>query len=233
MLITDARSEKYSDLLQNDSCELCWWLDEAGVQFRISGRAVVASASEVERTDKEQQWPSLPSEECLRTARADVWNRLSVKTKRTFLWTDRPGSTMTKKNIDNVSDDRDDNNRHQQRHPKATASINSNVDKSNDSTNTQAPVPPNFTLLIVIPNSVDELHLGGNQKRFLHTLKVAKQKCGFTDDLEEAVIVATSSVKCTKTGDYNNDDDCYGGTSLTQFLWSSQLGKWTREEFFP
>ena len=26
--------------------ECCWWLDEAGVQFRIAGRAVLATASD-------------------------------------------------------------------------------------------------------------------------------------------------------------------------------------------
>merc|ERR1712224_36784 len=44
MLITDTRSDKFSNPLKygssgnNHFCEICWWLDEAGVQFRISVR---------------------------------------------------------------------------------------------------------------------------------------------------------------------------------------------------
>ena len=74
--ITDSRAEKVRHVSTSPSgrapVELCWWLDEAGVQYRISGDAVLASAS----SDDPQ----------LRAACEAVWERLGEGTRRTFTW---------------------------------------------------------------------------------------------------------------------------------------------------
>ena len=68
--ITDSRANKVRHLATGPGLvELCWWLDEAGVQYRISGRAVLASATS---TDPE-----------LRTICEAIWERLGSGTRST------------------------------------------------------------------------------------------------------------------------------------------------------
>ena len=76
-LVTDDRSAKYAHLTAekgglSSPMEACWWLDEAGVQFRIAGRAIVATA----RSD----------DAVLRGAVEDAWARLGPSGRRTFFW---------------------------------------------------------------------------------------------------------------------------------------------------
>jgi hypothetical protein len=52
--------------------ELCWWLDEAGVQFRIAGRALIATARS--------------QDAALRSAAMEVWERLAAPTKMQMFW---------------------------------------------------------------------------------------------------------------------------------------------------
>merc|ERR1740130_205409 len=73
--ITDSRSEKVRHIREaevNAPVELCWWLDDANVQFRISGHAVLASAASEDAS--------------LRAACEAVWERLGSSTRRTFTW---------------------------------------------------------------------------------------------------------------------------------------------------
>jgi len=77
MFVTDLRAEKVRHMRQAESggsayVECCWWLDEAGVQFRIAGRAVLATADS--------------SEPELRAACEVVWDRLKEQTRTTFTW---------------------------------------------------------------------------------------------------------------------------------------------------
>lgn len=128
MFITDIRSAKYAHLDPGESgapapVEVCWWLDEAGVQFRISGHAVLATA--------------LSEDRMLRAAVEDVWARLGSSTRRTFFWPS-PGKPKA------VSE---------QEYGQSEEAL---LDASH------------FALLLVVPDSVDELHLGANQSRFLY-----------------------------------------------------------------
>ena len=128
MFITDSRAEKVRHLSHPRSpslVECCWWLDEAGVQFRISGRAVLATASS--------------EEALLRAASAAVWERLQDSTKRTFTWPS-PGEPIAS----------------------ATPAPDANAEPTLDEAN--------FALVVVLPERVDELHLGGKQRRVLYTL---------------------------------------------------------------
>jgi pyridoxamine 5'-phosphate oxidase len=74
--ITDDRSAKFAHLGAGLShgapVECCWWLDEAGVQFRVSGRALVATAHSEDGV--------------LRAAAAEVWERLGHSTKLQMFW---------------------------------------------------------------------------------------------------------------------------------------------------
>merc|ERR1719424_325395 len=74
--ITDTRSQKVTHLShaegQKSFVECCWWLDEAGVQFRIAGHAVLATANS--------------DDPHLRAACENVWCRLKDSTRRTFFW---------------------------------------------------------------------------------------------------------------------------------------------------
>ncbi len=74
--ITDDRSAKFAHLgaglTHGAPVECCWWLDEAGVQFRVSGRALVATARSEDGV--------------LRAAAAEVWERLGRSTKLQMFW---------------------------------------------------------------------------------------------------------------------------------------------------
>lgn len=142
MLITDTRSGKYADFAQAQGsfCEICWWLDEAGVQFRLAGRVVVASA--------ETENPLLLQ------ARKDIWERLSDGTRRTFFCQGHPGK------------------------PKAGAELRGGGGGGGDAgpakrdvtKDPTTAISPYFALCILVPDRVDELHLGGNQKRLIYSL---------------------------------------------------------------
>ena len=125
--VTDSRSEKVRhvrEALANGHearVECCWWLDEANVQFRISGHAVLATATD---------------EPARRAAVEEVWERLGASTRGTFAWAD-PGAPV----VDT--------------HEKA--GVNHEPPELADA---------NFALLIVVPHTVDELRLGGQQKRY-------------------------------------------------------------------
>ena len=136
MFITDDRSAKYAHLGGGSSSsgpsrpapiECCWWLDEAGVQFRISGHAVLASARS--------------EDPLLRAAATSMWERLGASSRRTFFWP-APGEPLT-----------------------AGTAAASAGDDADDLPLEEA----HFCLLLVVPEVVDELHLGGKQKRIVYT----------------------------------------------------------------
>lgn len=128
--VTDSRAEKVRHIRETKGgrapVEVCWWLSEAGVQFRISGFAVLCTHDSQE-----------PEQ---RKACTTVWERLSDSTRSTFAWP----------------------------HPGARATPS---DGASDKVPTLAEA--NFCLLVVVPNIVDELHLGGKQKRMTYTLDAA------------------------------------------------------------
>lgn len=126
MIITDTRSQKYADFVGGSDCEICWWLDESGVQFRISGRVVLATAK--------------TAHPALLAACQDVWERLSDGTKRTFFWAE-PGKPRT--------------------------AVDAAAGGVHDE---DGGISPHFALCIIVPDRVDELHLGGNQKRLIYLL---------------------------------------------------------------
>ena len=125
--VTDSRSEKVRHVREalaaghEAHVECCWWLDEANVQFRISGHAVLATATD---------------ESARRAAVEEVWERLGASTRGTFAWAD-PGAPV----VDTPQ----------------KASANREPPELADA---------NFVLFIVVPHTVDELRLGGQQKRF-------------------------------------------------------------------
>jgi len=143
--VTDSRAEKVAHL-SNPSCafvEVCWWLDEAGVQFRIAGRAVMAEAG--------------AEDPQLREVYEAIWRRLKPGTRDTFTWP-TPGL------------------------PRAVAAGEEAVTEVEEtgtgSEHGDGPPdgecgPPlseaHFAVLLVVPDRVDELRLGGRQKRRIYT----------------------------------------------------------------
>lgn len=173
MFITDDRSAKYRHLAGASSeggmapIEACWWLDEAGVQFRIAGQAVLATAQS--------------DDEMLRAAVADVWDRLSPSSRRTFSWP-CPGAP---KGTDV---------------PPATAGATERGRGDGDE------APPleetHFALLLLVPETVDELHLGGRQRRVFYQ----REEAAAGDAVDAAALVrralesTTSKTQWTETG---------------------------------
>ena len=137
--ITDSRAEKVRHVSSAESgrapVELCWWLDEAGVQFRISGDAVLAS--------------STSEDPRLRAACEAVWERLGESTRSTFTWP-HPGEQVSPSNVTRPGGDGGDG-----------GGGGGGVSLSE----------AHFRLVVVVPHRVDELRLGGKQKRTLYTLK--------------------------------------------------------------
>jgi len=124
ILVTDSRSQKVRHAragFPKASVEICWWLDEAAVQFRIAGRALVVDHS---TTDSQ-----------LCAVRTAVWNRLRASTRETFIWPE-PGQP------------RDD----------------AVVPKPGELRLEDA----HFAVFLVLPITVDELQLGGRQRRRIH-----------------------------------------------------------------
>ena len=134
MFVTDDRSTKCVHLSGTAHgeggrlapVECCWWLDEAAVQFRISGHAVLATARSDERM--------------LREAVHEVWARLGASARRTFFWP-HPGAPRVA---------------HDVKHATPPSADEPSLDASH------------FVLVVVIPDAVDELHLGRNQRRCIY-----------------------------------------------------------------
>lgn len=139
MFITDDRSAKYrhlgAELQSPQPIEACWWLDEAGVQFRIRGHALLATARSEDPT--------------LRAAVHDVWDRLADGSRRTFFWP-TPGAPK------------------QAQAAEGTPAEEAPVGALEDS---------HFVLVLLLPDGVDELHLGGRQSRRMYELDGGGEPC--------------------------------------------------------
>mmetsp|Transcript_28679 Transcript_28679/g.42126 ORF Transcript_28679/g.42126 Transcript_28679/m.42126 type:complete len:403 (-) Transcript_28679:416-1624(-) len=130
IFITDSRAQKVRHIREREALaktkgapvEICWWLDEAGVQFRIAGNAILCCADSAEPQ--------------LRKVCTTVWERLGDSTRSTFAW------------------------------PQPGAREGEGGGTGGVPTLTEA----HFCVLVVLPDWVDELHLGGKQKRVIYTL---------------------------------------------------------------
>lgn len=125
--ITDTRSSKARHLRDASPgegfVEVCWWLDEPGVQFRIQGRALLATNDS--------------SDASLRELCQEVWDRLGASTRNTFAWP-QPGAPR---------------------------------DAARSAAAGDVPLEDaNFAVLVVVPDAVHELHLGGKQRAYKYSL---------------------------------------------------------------
>jgi hypothetical protein len=133
----------------NAPVELCWWLDEANVQFRISGHAVLATAASEDAS--------------LRAACEAVWARLGSSTRRTFTWPN-PGEPSAPTTAQPTSH--------------AEAAAEEAGDTAGEIAGEIALGDANFCVLLVVPHRVDELRLGGKQRRTLYTLEQDLERGG-------------------------------------------------------
>ncbi|RQM29556.1 hypothetical protein B5M09_013567 [Aphanomyces astaci] len=75
-MITDARSDKVSQIQHNRSCEMVWWFSQTSEQYRIAGHLELVAA------DSTSPWAV--------AARSEQWNALSDTAKQQFFWS-KPG----------------------------------------------------------------------------------------------------------------------------------------------
>ncbi len=80
LFVADNRSEKISELIRNNRCELSWYFPESWEQFRLRGEMQVLSAA----YDKT-------------ALRADIWQGLSDAIRAQFYWSS-PGGLRTDSN---------------------------------------------------------------------------------------------------------------------------------------
>lgn len=71
--VTDARSQKTSELAANPWGEIAWYFPDSREQYRLLGRVSVVSKDS-------------PADEKLQRARAAAWNNMSVPGRQQFLW---------------------------------------------------------------------------------------------------------------------------------------------------
>lgn len=142
--VTDSRAEKVRHLQSTSPSwvECCWWLDEAGVQFRVTGRALLAShrSSDLE----------------VRTMCHTVWDRLTAGTRRTFTW---PAPGMPRSAGGNCLTE-----------ARAEESGAASASEAEDDGDAPPLDEAHFSVLCVLPVRVDELRLGGRQRRMVYSL---------------------------------------------------------------
>jgi pyridoxamine 5'-phosphate oxidase len=78
--VTDARSQKISQIEQNSKCEACWYFPKTREQFRIAGTLILIS----------YDCPDL----AMQAARYAAWQKLSDLARLQFDWPD-PGQLRT------------------------------------------------------------------------------------------------------------------------------------------
>ena len=71
-MITDARSEKVSQIKQSPACEMVWWFPKSSEQYRLSGNLSLVSE------DEPDGW--------LLSARKQQWSTLSDMAREQFFW---------------------------------------------------------------------------------------------------------------------------------------------------
>ncbi|CAK9031903.1 Pyridoxine/pyridoxamine 5'-phosphate oxidase 2 (AtPPOX1) [Durusdinium trenchii] len=150
VLISDERAQKVRHIQEgfpNSRVEICWWLDEAGVQFRIAGQALVACAD--------------TADEELQQLRRKVWQRLKPSTRQTFSWP-QPGASL-RAEVKALKAD-----------VLATDAGEIDLQVKTDADGHDEPL--HFAVALVVPFRVDELHLGGRQKRFVHELPCFREE---------------------------------------------------------
>lgn len=167
---TDDRAEKIRHLADPDRAfvECCWWLDEAGIQFRLAGRALVAGSSHCEGTGEYLE---------LHALRAEVWRRMTPSTRRTFMWPE-PGAPLgsgvsaaihsahAAADDANVATDEASDDAHFSEEPPCGAEGAYDTANDNDGSDIES---AHFAVVLVVPHAVDELHLGGRQRRLRYS----------------------------------------------------------------
>jgi len=160
--VTDSRAEKVVHLSNPSSAfvEVCWWLDEAAVQFRIAGRAVLAEAG--------------AEDPQLRAVREAIWGRLTPGTRETFTW---PSPGMPRAKVAGEE-----------------SGVVAEVEERCDGSGTGDVAPDeecgsplseaHFAVLLVVPDRVDELRLGGRQKRTIYTRVGPEADCAMSATAE-------------------------------------------------
>mmetsp|Transcript_85634 Transcript_85634/g.151660 ORF Transcript_85634/g.151660 Transcript_85634/m.151660 type:complete len:265 (+) Transcript_85634:36-830(+) len=80
-MITDARSEKVTQVQHSPACEMVWWFGLSSEQFRIGGELQLVGA----------EGTAFAASEELQTARFEQWKKLSDAAREQFWWT-QPGT---------------------------------------------------------------------------------------------------------------------------------------------
>lgn len=158
LIITDQRSEKYTQLLARPHVEVCWYFTISREQFRLRGRARMVTDAYSEQD-----------------LRAQVWSALSPAAKEQFFWS-HPGLPLP--------DDSADLNSAESFGAGGTTNVvrqtgSSHVpaDASDDMEAPQLPedaIPDTFVLVMIYPQQVDHLVLSSPQRRIISTWDESK-----------------------------------------------------------
>ena len=170
--ITDTRSEKVRHITAAQPAaapvECCWWLDEANVQFRITGHAVLATPDS--------------DDAALRTACSAVWDRLGSSTRATFSAPHAvqisPALPLPPCRSQARTSRRDAAWPNPGEPTKASQASEPRPEGAEGRGKQKAEVAledAHFCVVIVKPHRVDELHLGGKQRRTLYTLQAGAE----------------------------------------------------------
>ena len=143
MFISDLRSEKTNQIQQNPNVEACWYFTKTREQFRICGQITLVTASNDDDSPKNEALNNRKA--TLQNARQQIWQNISDNARIQFSWPSPKALRMTSP-----------------QKPEASTAFNPPYPDP------QTP-PEAFTLLVLIPHSVDHLELRGEpQNRRLY-----------------------------------------------------------------
>lgn len=158
--ITDARSSKIEEMMQNPHCEICWYFEKAREQFRIGGELTMVTSQENNKK--------------LQRAREVAWNNLSDGGRESFVWP-HPGLPLGQGAIREGME--------AQATTIAATSVDQTTSSVDPSANNDTPEglvgetvaadPPaeHFVLIVMEPKDVDQLRLSSPQHRWKHYLQ--------------------------------------------------------------
>eukprot|EP00045_Choanoeca_perplexa_P002872 m.27105 g.27105 ORF g.27105 m.27105 type:complete len:192 (-) comp11752_c0_seq1:785-1360(-) len=126
VVVSDNRHNKVRHLAHNANFEVCWYFNDARLQYRISGQAKLLTSASPE-ADLE--------------LRQSVWASLSDSTRVQYTW------------------------------PKPEADLDRDALASAIPASQDQAAPETFTVVLLVPDAVDVLQLGGEIQREQHTLE--------------------------------------------------------------
>ncbi|KAL7567317.1 hypothetical protein ACA910_015691 [Epithemia clementina (nom. ined.)] len=169
-MCTDARSNKVQEQPQGNTsttAELVWWFPSRKEQYRIRGALHFVGADKTTTaTATTATTPPLVFEtnedEIFAKARLDLWAKLSDPARESFYQVGCPGQAYTTPNDNNNEEKEEEEEKEEIANDPAPLPVRDGRDADGK---VVPPPPDNFVLVVLNPNYVDYLRLGGTQYR--------------------------------------------------------------------